>query len=223
MRNVDCVKAVTAIFMVSLTLTFFVVNVQASSWTKNPTPNDVIVTALDMVNSTDGWAVGSHGRLLHWNGTNWTGVASPTYMSLVSVDMISSNEGYAVAHQMTSPSGKSIIRWDGTSWKTMTTPLGYFNDIDMISSTDGWAVGSDGAIIHWNGNKWSNVESPTGAWLHSVDMISSTEGWILGADGIYHLQLEEETSKFPLEYLLTIGAVITIAVAWLVIRKRTSK
>ncbi|PVX24147.1 MAG: hypothetical protein CW716_10735 [Candidatus Bathyarchaeum sp.] len=358
MRRIAFMKSVTAFFVVSLSLTFFIGTVQASSWTKVSIPNDVFVASLDMVNSTDGWAVGNDGCLLHWNGTSWTEVASPTYANLVFVDMLSSNEGYAVVRQRTSPSVLSVIRWDGISWKNMSTPRGYFNALDMVSSTDGWAVGnggaimhwdgtcwsrqetisypveittgfvveynltnpiesvdmisstdgwavgyrgtivhwdgtcwslvecpqifasrtiwsvdmvsstdgwavgdggriirwdgtswnnvtsptashlfslamidsddgwavgSDGAVIHWDGNEWSNATGPTGAWLFSVKMVSSTEGWVLGADGMYHLNLEKETSQIPIEYLLTIAAIITSVVVWLIIEKRTFK
>jgi hypothetical protein len=94
----------------------------------------------------------------------------------------------------------------------------------MTASDDGWAVGSDGAVIRWDGNQWSNVTGPTGAWLHCVKMTSSTEGWILGADGMYRLQLEEEeTSDFPIEYLVTTAAVITIVAALVFTKKKTSK
>jgi hypothetical protein len=93
----------------------------------------------------------------------------------------------------------------------------------MISSSDGWAVGSDGVIIHWNGTNWTNMKSPTSVCLSSVDMISSTEGWILGADGIYHLQLKQETSNILIEYTLAISAILVVVVILFFIRKRKLK
>jgi len=49
-----------------------------------------------MINSTDGWAVGSDGCIIHWDGTNWNKVTSPTTAWLNSVDMISSTDGWIV-------------------------------------------------------------------------------------------------------------------------------
>ena len=78
MRSIDHMKAFTAIFIVSLSFTLLIGTVQASSWTKESTPNDVLLTALDMVNSSDGWAVGSDGVIIHWDGNVWSNAESPT-------------------------------------------------------------------------------------------------------------------------------------------------
>jgi len=32
--------------------------------------------------------------------------------------------------------------------------------VDMVSSTDGWAVGLSGIMIRWDGANWNLVESP---------------------------------------------------------------
>ena len=99
-----------------------------------------------------------------------------------------------------------------------------FECVDMVSSTDGLAVGLDGSMIRWDGTSWNNVTSPTTAWLNSVDMISSTDGWIVGANGsIYHWQ-EEEPQFIPADYLLIIvaGTVLLVVVAVLFfLRKRS--
>jgi hypothetical protein len=61
-----------------------------------------------------------------------------------------------------------------------------------ISSTDAWAVGSDGSaalILHWNGKKWSQVPVPSiGAYgkkyyLSSVSGLSATDAWAVGSAG----------------------------------------
>ena len=226
MRNIDHMKTFLAIFIVSLCLTLFIGNVQASSWTKVSIPNDVSIVALDMVNSSDGWAAGSNGTILHWDGKSWKTVPSPTTADFKDVEMVSSNEGYAIVVEDIAWGPYSIYRWDGTSWEYITSPVlsnKHLFSVDMINSVDGWAVGSDGVIIHWDGTSWSNVTSPTAAWLNSVDMISSTEGWILGADGIYRLQEEKETSNVPIEYLLVICTVIAVVVVWFFIKKRNLK
>jgi photosystem II stability/assembly factor-like uncharacterized protein len=180
--------------------------------------------SIDMLSSTDGWAVGRRGSIVHWNGACWSLVDCPPtfeYRTMWSISMVSSSDGWAVGD------GGAIIRWDGSTWENVTSPVPankHLFSVDMVSSDDGWAVGSDGVIIHWDGNKWSNIESPTGAWLHCVKMVTSTEGWILGVDGVYHLKLEEEeASDVPIEYFLTVAAVMTIVVVWIVIKKRTSK
>jgi hypothetical protein len=49
-----------------------------------------------MVNSIDGWAVGSDGCIIHWDGNRWSDVTSPTGALLSCVDMVSSTDGWIV-------------------------------------------------------------------------------------------------------------------------------
>jgi len=115
-----------------------------------------------------------------------------------------------------------IVNVQAASWSKVSSPTeAYLEDVDMVSSTDGWAVGADGCIIRWDGTSWNNVTGPTTAWLKSVHMVSSTEGWIVGADGtIYHWQ--EEAPDFPIEYPIIIGAVVVVVVVWFFLRKRSA-
>jgi hypothetical protein len=120
-----------------------------------------------------------------------------------------------------------IVKGQAASWSWNKVPSptdASVEALDMINSTDGWAVGGEGSIIHWDGTSWNNVTSPTTTWLDSVDMISSTDGWIVGADGIYHWQ--EEAPFIPADYLPIIvgGAVaVVILVIWFFLRKRRLK
>jgi len=83
-----------------------------TQWSIVPTPKSGYgwFSALCMVNSTDGWAMGYGGTILHWNGTAWSEVSSPTTKELRSIHMLSSTDGWAVGF------GGVIIRWTGTEW-----------------------------------------------------------------------------------------------------------
>jgi hypothetical protein len=58
-----------------------------------------------MVNSTDGWAVGSDGCIIRWDGDSWSNVTSPTAASLSCVNMVSSTDGWTVG------ADGNIYRW----------------------------------------------------------------------------------------------------------------
>jgi photosystem II stability/assembly factor-like uncharacterized protein len=53
------------------------------------------------------------------------------------------------------------------------------------SSTDGWIVGSNGALLRFGGTNWTQFTStpPTTNDLLSVSMISPTAGWAVGTVG----------------------------------------
>ena len=65
---------------------------------------------VDMVNASDGWAMGCNGTILNWNGKEWAQASSPTQNNLKSVDMLGASDGRAVGREGT------IIRWTGTEW-----------------------------------------------------------------------------------------------------------
>lgn len=73
----------------------------------------------------------------------------------------------------------------GGGWNTPQAPVKNvaFYSVYMLSSTEGWAVGSGGAIYHYFGGSWTAVTSPVTVSLRSVYMISPTEGWAVGDGG----------------------------------------
>ncbi len=49
----------------------------------------------------------------------------------------------------------TIIRWDGAKWNNITGPTtSDLNSVSMVDASDGWAVGSHGAIILYDEGKW---------------------------------------------------------------------
>jgi hypothetical protein len=173
MRKLTFRKVVLYVFVVSFCLTSIIVNVHSASWSWSRAQGPAtsanasnILRDVCMIDSIDGWAVGTEGLIIWWDGTSWKSVPSPTTSQLWSIDMVSSTEGYAVASGSDYPLTESVIRWDGTSWTNMTTPSGTFYSVDMISSTDGWAVG--GGSMRWNGTNWSRVEDQINYPLESM-------------------------------------------------------
>ena len=58
------------------------------------------------------------------------------------------------------------------------------NDVSMVNSSDGWAVGGEGWLpgktLHWDGIQWTERPNPAAVPLRSVSMISATDGWAVG-------------------------------------------
>ncbi len=152
-------------------------------WTVAPSPTDNSLHAVTMLSLNDGWAVGSGGVILHWNGTEWTGVPSPTRQMLYDVDMASPNDGWAVGL------GGTILHWNGLSWQTVASPLtSDLTALSVIAADDVWAVGSgpwmaQSTALHWNGETWQEVSVPGDPSLSDVTMSSAQEGWAVGTAG----------------------------------------
>lgn len=138
------------------------------------------LTSIVMLSSTEGWAAGEGGTILHYHDGQWVHVDEPSGADLNAIAMVSPTEGWAVG--LDSAEGKGIILRDHAGqWsaniRIMTPAL---RAITLVSPAEGWAVGDGGTILHLSGGQWTRVPSPTTADLMAVTMVSSTEGWATG-------------------------------------------
>jgi hypothetical protein len=153
------------------------------SWKLAPqvTPNDL--QDVYMVSSTDGWAVGEGGTVLHYDGSAWTSVDISTTDRLRDVFMLDANHGYMLGWVGTS-GGSDLFHWDGSSWTLVYhNPTTYaFQRVDAITDNDVWIAAQFGRIYHWDGvNMDISWNDPLLRTVFAVRMISATEGWAVGA------------------------------------------
>jgi photosystem II stability/assembly factor-like uncharacterized protein len=119
------------------------------------------------------------------------------------------------------PVASLILHFQGGEWVTQDTlPRGVVADsVAMVSPTEGWAVGGNGAILHYTASDgWTPVASPTQATLHSVDMETATEGWAVGDSGtILHDSGGRWTSvASPITLSLWSVAMVSASEGWAV-------
>jgi hypothetical protein len=152
------------------------------------------LNAVTVLTARNGWAAGSScpqagcapgtkvpALILSWNGTSWSKASTPDLPAgneLTGVAAISASDAWAVGAGA-SPGGTGtvtlIVRWNGRSWSTVTSPRGGvssgFAAVSAASATDAWAAGTAclaqcnvvGAakteiplLAHWNGHTWSS-------------------------------------------------------------------
>jgi hypothetical protein len=79
MRKDAFLKPLPFIIVVMLCMSSLMVTVRAESWSWSKVASPAgEYPSVDMVNSTDGWAAGSDGCIIHWDGASWSNVTSPT-------------------------------------------------------------------------------------------------------------------------------------------------
>jgi hypothetical protein len=162
-------------------------SVTASNWT-NLYPGLNVISA---VSSTEAWAGGEYGHLVHYTGGSWVEV-DPDNMrgSYISdIDMVSSSSGWLVT-------GYKAYQYDGSAWQERSQGMNdgslIVNSISAISSNNVWGVGliydstsgSRGTMVHWDGSNWfaaGPVLSST-TYLSDIEMVSATDGWAVGND-----------------------------------------
>ncbi|MGA9762071.1 MAG: YCF48-related protein [Gaiellaceae bacterium] len=155
-----------------------------SGWVwQNPLPQGNPLAAVDFVNTSDGWTVGSGGTILASKdgGTSWETQGSPTTSALYAVSFTSATRGW-----IADASGTVLSTDDGgANWNehkaTGTTKS--LNGIDFVDSDYGWAVGSAGTILRTEngGTSWTRQKSDPNLDLYGVSFVSRTEGWAVGS------------------------------------------
>jgi uncharacterized repeat protein (TIGR01451 family) len=152
-----------------------------TGWELFGTESTGTMYTMDMIDSTEGWAGGMAGFMVHYTGGDWVGVETDFDSPIFGIDMLSASSGWGVTYN------GQVIRYNGT-WAVHSTPAGApLNDIYMLSETSGWAVGgplaTGGTILRYNGSAWQQVSCPVPSWLRAIDMLSASDGWIVGVGG----------------------------------------
>jgi hypothetical protein len=162
--------------------------------------------ALTMRTADDGWAVGSDGAIVHWNGAAWS-------QTLVTADPHSSPPFlYAIAAPSASEAWVaglgSMLRWDGATWQAvdLATQLaaGSPQPVDvglltpritglaMTAPGQGWAVaaaqnqnGQDiGEILVCHAGQWRIAQTLPGVVPHALALDTHGGGWAVGHNGV---------------------------------------
>ena len=126
--------------------------------------------------SSNVYAVGAGGTILHNNGAGWSPVSSGTSNDLSSIWGSSANNVFAVG------AGGLIIHYDGTSWSSMAS--GTSENLTCVwglSPSNIYATGLGGTILQYNGQAWSAMETDTSAEFYGIWGSAPNSLWAVGA------------------------------------------
>ena len=128
--------------------------------------------------STDVFAVGDSGTILHYDGAAWSPMNSGTARGLDSVWGSSPSDVFAVGWSGT------ILHCDGAAWSLMSSGIAErLYGVWGSSSSDIFAVGRWGTILHCDGAAWSLMSSGIAERLYGVWGSSSSNVFAVGSDG----------------------------------------
>jgi len=157
---------------------------------------------IDSNGKLEGFAVGDAGVIARFFGT-WTdsvvGTATTTFHG-VAVDNANPTEAWAVGYDST-PKGGVIYHYSTGIWSGPLSPSPVdgvvLESVDMLSTSEGWIVGTESTILHGTNLPGSNfislstagsnvLDSGTGVGidLNSVNFQSSGNGWAVGTEGV---------------------------------------
>ena len=143
---------------------------------QNPLPQGNQLFGVWAGSSSDVFAVGYIGTIIHYNGSSWSAMKSDTtnYLAVTGVWGSSSSDVFAVGTY-------TILHYNGISWSAMSGGSGKtLHGVWGTSSSDVFAVGSSGTILHYNGSAWNPMTSGTSAQLMQVWGTSPSDVFAVG-------------------------------------------
>ncbi len=157
------------------------------TWVRYVRPGNAVfpgeLYGVDMVSSSDGWAVGNNNVIFHYTGGDWNQVSFTPASAIIyrAVDMVSSSDGWLVGD------GGRILHYDGTSWASYTSPTAStLHAVKMVGANEGWAAGAGGTILYYTTTTGTGVWSVSrtgGSNLYGLSMYDRSNGVAVGANG----------------------------------------
>jgi photosystem II stability/assembly factor-like uncharacterized protein len=179
------------------------------SWQYGHTPE--YFSAVDFVNSHDGWIAGTNGTLLRTTngGRAWAKLGHYSNTDLWSVDFATAQQGWLVGGD--AMTGQGVIEYSsdgGGTWTTQTTIAdGTVFSVDATSATTAWAVGGDangghGFIVATanGGSSWqTQLGGASTPWLSDVAFVNDSLGWAVGEQGAVYRTIDGGLNWTPVD------------------------
>jgi hypothetical protein len=165
-----------------------------NTWAPSPPPNTLLgtdgLTGIWGTSSTNLWAVGIGGKIIHYDGSAWAITTTPVAgTGLYGVWGSSAGNVWAVGIQGT------IIHYDGTSWTKTTSPTtSALSSVWGTDATHVWITGASGTVLSLSGSTWTAV---TGLSTHD----NLGELWGDSAADVYAAGLDSSTTNGVLAHL----------------------
>jgi hypothetical protein len=169
------ISSLAFIFLVSLSVSAS----DFSMWTSMSSNTTSDLHSIWGVTSTDVFAIGNSGTIIHYDGSKWASMSSNTTDDLHSIWGATGTDVFAVG------SSGTIIHYDGSTWSSISSNT--TNDLHSVwgaTGTDVFAAGSSGIILHYDGSTWSSISSNTTNDLHSIWGVTSTDVFAVGSSGM---------------------------------------
>lgn len=156
------------------------------TWTREDplSPTSIGYRGLTFPDAGNGWLVGTGGTMLATTdgGASWDPKAGSLDETMADISSVGTDSVWAVG-------GSAILHSDnqGADWSEQTTVPGVeLYGVSMADTSNGWAVGTDGAIRNTvdGGSTWTTQTSDATEALYAVTSTSDLAAWAAGENGM---------------------------------------
>ncbi len=152
------------------------------SWTINSacdTNLAITYVGLDLVDSVDGWAIESQGKIYHADSAGWH-LYADAHNTLTDLFMVDKNHGWIVGD-----SGY-VYQYDGVSWSLQPNSSGKkLWGVFFLNDSTGWITGENGTIMQYRSGTWSTVNTgiPVAVAMYGLFAIDTLNIWVSVSNG----------------------------------------
>ncbi len=147
-------------------------------WTVTLEPKVRIIRGLWGFSPDSVFAVGDHGTILSYDGTQWQMMESGTDTHLKAIWGTDKNTLFAVGDQGT------VLHYTGGRWQKAESPVRESLSCIRGQSADNiFAAGEKGTILHFDGSRWKRLESGTKTTFFSLWSIPGSDVFAVGGGG----------------------------------------
>ena len=141
--------------------------------------------------ATDVWAVGSNGRIVHYDGSRWTSSLDSVSYLFRGVWGSGPTDVWAVGFRSFTNTTPVIFHYDGTGWARDTSvpdtlPWPPLSDVWGTSASNVWVVGYGGWISHFDGSRWTYASVGSAVSSDRIWGTSATDVWTVGPQTVMH-------------------------------------
>lgn len=169
-----------------------VVKFNGTSWVNQEAITEETLWTVYCWDATHVWAAGNQ-ELFFYNGIEWVAELEGAPCAFIDFHFNSLTNGTAYTNQAL------IYTYNGSSWTEVSLNDGGFDDVDVLSASDIWAVDDLGSIWHYDGSSWDVVEEeiiPDYGWFNGLDFADATHGWAVGSGGSIYEYDGTEWSRY---------------------------
>jgi hypothetical protein len=176
------------IVVVALTIPVIGTTLAQATWSPMTSGTTSFLNGVWGTSSSDVFAVGAGGTIIHYDGATWSPMVSGTTVELTHVWGSSTSDVFAVG--AASYHDGIILHYDGAAWSTMAEPPEGLEGLYGVwgsSSTNVYAVGMARSVYQYDGATWSVVDTGTneGDDFYAVWGTSPSDVFVVGHYWLY--------------------------------------
>lgn len=144
---------------------------------------------IDAISENDIWALGTGGKVFHYNGVGWMMVERLPFdfyynYTYHTMEILSANDIWIAEHD-TYGYNSGLHHYNGNEFNDKYKASEAYENryaLEMISTNEGWSSKGN-KLSYFDGHSWEDVEYPVDSRVVCINFLTRDKGWAVTSDG----------------------------------------